>query len=141
MSGGGRFVRAYLDRVVNRRDVSAVDELVDPGYHGGGFGWPSDREALRAFYAWQAEERPDWRIDVQETVEVGDCVVVRAHAGGTVVEQGVRAWRGVEWLAAYRLVAGRVVGIEVLALRERPAEEGWALVREGASDHGQRPQI
>lgn len=121
MTEGGRFVRAYLDRVVNRRDLSAVDELVDPAYRGSGFDWPADREALREFYAWQARERPDWHIDVQETVEVGDCIVVRALAGGTVVEDGTAVRRAVEWLAAYRLAGGRLVEIQVLALKE-PAQ-------------------
>jgi hypothetical protein len=39
---------------------------------------------LRSFYEWQAATRPDWHIDVQETIEVDDCVVVRAHAHGAI---------------------------------------------------------
>lgn len=107
----GAFVRDYLDRVVNRRDVSAVDDLVAPGYRGGGSGWPATRDDLRRFYADQARERPDWRIDVQETVQVGDSVVVRAHAGD--------ATRQVEWLAHYRIAEGTLREITVLALVDR----------------------
>ena len=107
----GDLVRAYLDRVVNRHDAGAVDELVAPDYGGSGHGWPHDIDALRAFYERQARERPDWRIDVQETVEVGDWVAVRAHAGD--------AERRVEWLTVYRLSGGRIAEIRVLELRER----------------------
>src|ERR1043165_1190327 len=103
----GEFVTAYLARVVNQRDVTAVDEMVAPDYAGGGYGWPQTLAELRAFYEWQAATRPDWHIDVQETVAAGDCVVVRAEASGTVAEdergQPLAAPMAshVEWLAAY----------------------------------------
>ena len=79
-----RWVTGYLDRVVNSKDVAAVDDLVSPDYVGSGHGWAPDRVTLREFYAWQAQSRPDWRITVQESIEVGDWVAVRAHASGTV---------------------------------------------------------
>lgn len=125
MNESAALVRAYLDRVVNQRDLSAVDDLVSPEYLGSGHGWPHDLAALREFYAWQATARPDWSIDVQETVEVGDCVVVRAHAGGTIAgdEHGrplaAPTHRAVEWLAMYRIEQARIVEIRVLALRDR----------------------
>ena len=104
-------MRDYIDRVVNRGDADAVGELVAPGYTGHGHGWPADREALREFYAHQARARPDWRIDVQETLEVGEWVAVRAHAGD--------ASRQVEWLALYRVDDDRVAEIRIVALEER----------------------
>jgi hypothetical protein len=119
------FVRDYLERVVNERDLSAVDELVSADYRGGGFGWPEDVTALRDFYRWQAASRPDWAIEVQETVEVDGCVVVRAFAGGTITDDehgrplAAPAQRAVEWLAMYRLAAGQITEIRVLELRER----------------------
>ena len=115
MSDLGDFVTQYLQRAVNGHDLGAVDELVDPAYRGSGHGWPEDVASLRAFYAWQHQERPDWRIEVQETVELGDSVAVRATAGGTA--GGAR--RDVEWLATYRIKAGRILEIRVLALQER----------------------
>ncbi len=80
----GEIVRGYLERVVNRRDVTVVDDLVAADYRGFGHGWPADVDALRQFYVRQAELRPDWRIDVQETMELDDVVAVRAYAGGSV---------------------------------------------------------
>ena len=120
------FVRSYLERVVNRRDLSAVDELVAPGFRGSGFGWPPDREALRRFYAWQAASRPDWHITVEDTLELGSVVVVRAQAGGTVLHDAEGRpldpphRRRVEWLSAFRIEEGRLVETQVLELRELP---------------------
>jgi hypothetical protein len=73
----GQLIRTYIDRVVNRRDLTAVDELVSPDYRGTGPDWPATTiEKLRQFYIDQYRDRPDWHIDVQETVEVGEDVVV-----------------------------------------------------------------
>jgi hypothetical protein len=118
-------VRSYLERVVNQRDLTAVDDLVSPDYRGSGLGWPADLAGLRAFYAWQAQTRPDWHVDVRDAIEVADVVVVRAEAGGTIAqdEQGrplaAPASRSVEWLAAYTVTGGRVTAIDLLALSDR----------------------
>lgn len=114
----GRFLRAYLDRVVNHRDLSGVDELVSRDYVGSGDHWPTTFEALRQFYERQASERPDWHIDVQETLELAATVVVRAAAGGSVVVDGGPRCRRVEWLARYRVHDGLIVETELLALVE-----------------------
>jgi len=65
----GDFVRTYIQRVVNERDSTAVDDMVSADYLGSGPVWPSDRDGLRAIYQSQATPRPDWHIDVRETVE------------------------------------------------------------------------
>lgn len=36
---------------------------------------------LRSFYAWQAQSRLDWRIHVQETVEVGGLLDASGRQG------------------------------------------------------------
>ena len=109
----------YIERVVNRRDISAVDELVAEDYRGSGPGWPRDLAGLRAFYEAQYRERPDWRIDVQQTVELGASVVARASAGGTVMVGEAAERRQVEWLAHYRFAEGRITEINVLELAAR----------------------
>jgi hypothetical protein len=76
------FIRGYIERVVNQHDMSAVDEMVSPGFTGGGYGWADNVDSLREFYERQNRLRPDWRIDIQETTEVGEWVAVRALAGG-----------------------------------------------------------
>ncbi len=120
-----QLVRDYLDQVVNRRDLEAVSRMVSPDYQGSGFGWPADRAALMEFYRWQVRTRPTWRIDLQSTLEVGDLVVVHAHAGGTISSSDVDrpeaapTTSAIEWLAAYRLVEGLIVEIQVLQVRDR----------------------
>jgi predicted SnoaL-like aldol condensation-catalyzing enzyme len=119
------WIRDYLERVVNDRDVSAVDELVSPGYVGSGHGWAPDREKLRAFYVWQADYRPDWHIDIQAAIEVGDWVAVRAHAGGTVAHDEAGQpletphQRAIEWLAAFRVADGQLAETRFLSIRDR----------------------
>ncbi|HWL35338.1 MAG TPA: ester cyclase [Frankiaceae bacterium] len=118
----GTLVLAYLDRAVHRHDLTVVDELVSPSYAGHGFA--PDRDALRVFYAWQARTAPDWRIDVEDLVEEGTRVAVRAHAYGTRTESapGVPLpepeYRDLEWLAIYRFAEGLIEEIWV-AVRDR----------------------
>jgi hypothetical protein len=124
----GLFVRRYLDAVVNQRDLAALDAMVSADYRGGGHGWPHDLPALRAFYRWQAAARPDWRVEVQETVEVGDCVVVRAFAGGAIAArerhrpEAAPSLDSVEWLAVYRISDELISDIDILAIRGRTTE-------------------
>ena len=113
------FVRAYIDRVVNDRDITAVSELVATTYRGGGYEWPADFDSLLAFYEWQQRARPDWRIDVRESLELGDSVVVRATAGGTVETPSGPGRHDVEWLTHYRVVDGKISEITVLEIVDR----------------------
>jgi len=115
----GAFVSSYIERVVNRQDLTALDEMVSPGYTGRGPEWATTIDELRQFYIDQIRDRPDWHIDIQETVEVGDSVVVRALAGGTVLVDGVAQRKSLEWLAHYRVVAQRITEINLLAVRGR----------------------
>ena len=113
-------VTGYLERVVNQRDLSGVDDLVDPGYRGSGPGWPSALPALRRFYEEQARLRPDWRIDVLDAVELGDSVVVRAHAHGTALDGDAPRRLAFDWLTHYRVVDDRIAEINLLALLPGP---------------------
>jgi SnoaL-like domain len=115
----GRQVREYIDRVVNARDLTAVDDLVSADYRGSGPDWPTTLDALRQFYLDQYRERPDWHIDVQDSIELGCDVVVRAVAGGAVQIEGVRRIRRLEWLTHYRWRDGLICEINVLAVEQR----------------------
>jgi hypothetical protein len=113
----GAFVRDLIERVVNEHDLEAIDlaldQMVSRDYVGTGSDWhrlAPDFDALRAFYRRQATQRPDWRIDVQETIEVGEYVAVRALAGGKQALDDEGEPRqppfptAVEWLAVYHVV-------------------------------------
>ena len=116
-----RLYRKYIERVVNQHDMSAVDEMVSPDYVGGGHGWPETIEELREFYGRQSRTRPDWRIDIQETVEVGEWVAVRAFAGGRQAynedgsPQSPPFLTSVEWLSIIRVVDRRIAEIRLVS--------------------------
>lgn len=113
-TNGGASVRAYIERVVNQKDITAVDEMVSPHYRGSGHRWPKDLPALRGFYEHQYRYRPDWQIHIQQTIELADSVVARARAGGVVSVGEATERRAVEWLAHYKLDDGRITEINVL---------------------------
>jgi hypothetical protein len=119
------FIRGYIERVVNQHDLTAVDDLVSPDYTGGGYGWADNIQALREFYDRQNRLRPDWRIDIQETTEVGEWVAVRAFAGGTqaYAEDGCREpppfLTGVEWLTIFHVVESRILETRIISVVER----------------------
>ena len=111
----GGFVRSYIERVVNQRDLTAVDDMVSSKYVGSGPEWATNIEELRQFYVDQMRVRPDWHIEVQGTVELGDSVVVRALAGGTVTVDGVSRRKSLEWLTHYRVTDQRITEINILS--------------------------
>jgi hypothetical protein len=117
----GQFYREYVERVVNQHDISAVDEMVSPDYLGGGHGWAETFEGLREFYGRQSRTRPDWHIDVQETVAVGEWVAVRAFAGGQEAynddgsPQSPPFLTSVEWLSVIRVLDRRIAEIRVVS--------------------------
>lgn len=119
----GSFIRDYLRRAVNEHDLTAVDELVSPQYRGTGPEWQHlapDFRALREFHRRQAAQRPDWRVDVQESIEVGEYVAVHALAGGRQALDEDGAPRqppfptSGEWLTVYHVVDGRIVEVRVV---------------------------
>jgi hypothetical protein len=118
----GPFIRAYLQRVVNERDVTALDSMVSPEFRGSGNGWPPDIAGLREFYRDQARRRPDWHIDVQETIEVGEWVAVRALAGGTIATDDLEIAdvapfeKAIEWMALFRVVSGRITETRLMSV-------------------------
>jgi predicted SnoaL-like aldol condensation-catalyzing enzyme len=114
MSDCAQLVTAYIDRVVNRRDITAVEQLVSPSYTGSGPGWPTTYEALRRFYLDQYRDRPDWHLDVVSTVELGQHVTVLANAGGNVLFDGEWRPRYLTLLAHYRVTEGRIRSIDIL---------------------------
>lgn len=119
----GGLVTSYIDRVVNHRDLTALDEMVSPAYVGSGPEWATDIGELRRFYEDQMRDRPDWHIEVQSTLELGDSVVVRAQAGGTVMVAGKQSHRRLDWLTHYRVADGLITEINILSFVPQPTSE------------------
>lgn len=113
---------SYIERVVNRRDHAAIDEMVAGDYRGSGQGWPTTLGQLRQFYEDQVRDRPDWHIDVEVVVELGDSVVVRAHAQGSVMGSGTLRRTALDWLTHYRFRDGRITEINLLTVVPRQVE-------------------
>lgn len=124
-----QFYRAYVERVVNQHDMSAVDDMVSPDYVGGGQGWAENLEELRDFYRRQNRTRPDWRIDIQETMEVGEWVAVRAFAGGQEANnedgspQSPPFLTSLEWLTNVRVVNRMIVEIRLVSWVDHSPEQ------------------
>ncbi len=74
---------------------------------------------LRRFYEEQVRDCPDWHIDVEEVVELGDSVVVRAHAQGSVKGSGTQRPTALDWLTHYRFRDGRITEINLLTVVPR----------------------
>ena len=95
---------------------------MSPDFRGSGNGWPADIAGLREFYRDQAQRRPDWHIDVQETIEVGEWVAVRAMAGGTMVTDDLGIAdvspfaKAIEWMALFRVVSGRITETRLVSV-------------------------
>ena len=102
--------------------------MVSPDYVGGGDGWAGNMEELREFYRRQNCTRPDWRIDIQETLEVGERVAVRACAGGQEADnedgspQSPPFLTSVEWLTTVRVVDRMIIEIRLVSWVDHSAE-------------------
>ena len=74
-------VRRLVDEVVNARDESAVDELVDTEF----------AETVRRWIGPFRDAFPDFRMEVVELIAEGDSVAAHFHCSGTHLGE----WRGV----------------------------------------------
>ena len=74
-------------------------------------------EELREFYGRQNRTRPDWHIDIQENVKVGEWVAVRAFASGQEAydedgsQQSPPFLTSVEWMSTIRVGDNRIAEI------------------------------
>jgi hypothetical protein len=73
------------------------------------------------FYRRQSRLRPDWRIDIQETMEVSEWIAARAFAGGQEAykedgsPQSPPFLTSVEWLSTIRVVDRMIVEIRLVS--------------------------
>ena len=105
-------VRRFYDRVLNRKQLDAIDALCAPTYHGDAPG--ADRAAFKQFYGRFLAAFPDLRVSFEDVLAEGNRVVVRATARGThrgeflgVPATGAQvSWTGI---SITRLVDGQIV--------------------------------
>ncbi|MCZ7526463.1 MAG: ester cyclase [Acidimicrobiia bacterium] len=78
-------VRRFYDEVMTNGDLDVLDELIHDEFveHEEMPGMPTGKEAPRAFMATLREAFPDLHAAVEDVIQEGDKVVVRARMSGT----------------------------------------------------------
>lgn len=78
--------RAVTERIVNQRDLSAVDEVFAPEFvdRSAPPGAPTGAPAIKAYYTSLFSAFPDFHYSVDDVIDVGDKVVGRCTASGTM---------------------------------------------------------
>ncbi len=108
-------VREYIERVWNRGEAGALEELSTPAYeYHLGDQPPRGRTAFLSFLALTRAAFPDWRVDIADVVSGTNAVAVRwagevTHAGDfhgiAPTDRRVR----VSGINLYHVADGRVV--------------------------------
>jgi predicted ester cyclase len=120
-------VRRFTDDWLNRNDLTALEETVDPDvfYHWGPLGSGRGRDALRELELSARTAFPDLTVSSQALVADDERVVEHARVEGT--HEGTwfgvaRTGRHAEWtaLCLYRIADGRIV--------EQWLNEDWTSV-------------
>jgi len=103
---------AWMERVWNQSDVSAIDELMAPDapVHGLGETPLEGSEGFKQFHAAFNAAFSDFRIEVERQVVDGDCVA--AHWTGTFVHRA----------SGTRVPAA---GMVIATIRDGRISEGW----------------
>ena len=113
--------RRFVDEVINRGDLGAVDELLAPHYleHDPLPGMPGGREGAKQLFALLHAGFPDLSVTLEDLVAEGERVAVRSRWRGT--------HRG-EFLGIRP--TGRVIdfeNLELVRIRQGQIVEHWGL--------------
>ena len=81
-------VREYLDRVINRRDLGACDELLAADYvdHDAPPGVEPGVEATKEYLATFLARYPELQVTIDDIIAEGDRVALRATWRGTAAD-------------------------------------------------------
>jgi steroid delta-isomerase-like uncharacterized protein len=79
-------VRRFVDEVINRGNLAAVDELTGPNFvdHSAPPGVPENAEGAKAFFGMFRSAFPDLHATIDEEIAEGDRVVQRRTTSGTM---------------------------------------------------------
>lgn len=110
-----RLYMRLANEVLNGKDLSVVDELLDPQFteHVAGERRQVGPEGFKAARRRRNAAFPDWHVVVDDLIAEGDKVVVRAKGHGThkgefmgIAATGKRVTVG--WIAIYRVAYGKL---------------------------------
>lgn len=78
-------VRRLHERIFNKRDLKAVDELVAPNFvdHDALQGFDPGPDGLRQMVRWLTSAFPDYQMTVDDVIADGDKVVLLISGSGT----------------------------------------------------------
>lgn len=79
-------IQRYFDELFNRGQTELVNELLHPEYVNHSPGWaglPRGREGVALVVRAMRDAFPDLNYTIEELIEQGDAVVVRARVRGT----------------------------------------------------------
>ena len=78
-------VRRYIEKVWNRHNIDAVDELVSPDYlnHAASDEYQRGIAGVKHVLNWLVAVFPDHRFDIEDAVADEDTVAVRGTCSGT----------------------------------------------------------
>ena len=110
-----RLYTRLANEVLNEKDLSVVDELIDVDFveHVAGQRRPVGVEGFKAARRRRNAAFPDWHVTVQDLIAEGDKVVVRAIGQGTHRGEFMRISPTekrvtVGWIAIYRVANGKL---------------------------------
>lgn len=116
-------VRRFVEEVINRGDLGAVDELLAPGYldHGPLIrGLPTGREGAKRLYALLHAGFPDLEVSIEDFVAEGERVALRS------------IWRGTHKGDFLKVApTGKVVvfeNLELLRVQHGQILEHWSMI-------------
>lgn len=108
-------VNEYIDKVWNRGDLVALDELTTPAFtYRLGDQPPRDRDAMKQFLTITRSAFPDWRVEIAVIIIEHETAAVRWL--GTATHQG--AFHGIQptgrqvhvsGINMYRIAGGKIV--------------------------------
>ena len=116
-----RLVKRFVDEVFALGRLETIDELVAPDFvdHEEFPGLTSDRDGVKQFFTMFKSAFPDGRFDVEDLIEEGDKMVVRATIRGT--------HRGVFIGIPPTGKQITVTSIDILRIRDGQAIEHWGV--------------
>jgi steroid delta-isomerase-like uncharacterized protein len=106
-------VRQFIERVFERGDVAAVDELVAADFVPHTYPGTTDREGLKRAMERVSQGLSDTRFTIEDVVAEGDLVAVRLTSGATQVGEfmGMRPTGKryeIEEIHIFRVADGRI---------------------------------
>jgi steroid delta-isomerase-like uncharacterized protein len=121
MADNKALTRRFYEEAVNQGKDEVIDELVAPDFvdHEEFPGLTPDRDGVKQFFAMFKSAFPDGRFEVEDLIEEGDKMVVRATIRGTHKGEFIGIPPTGKQIT--------VTSIDILRIRDGQATEHWGV--------------